>query len=291
MAPTLGSSPTQPSWWPSSVPFPEAANSQTALAIGAALVGGTSALAAARIHRRFLRRYPNVNALPHDIFVKKRWIRGVVTSVGDADNFRLYHTPGPFWNWPLKFRRVPATPKELKDQTLHIRLAGVDAPEGAHFGKQAMPYSGEALSWLQTTVNGRVVYCQLLSRDQYSRVVSIATLAPRLLPGWLFTGRNVSLEMLKAGWATTYEQAGAEYGKKTREQFLLVEAQAKADKRGMWQHGSKGETPAEYKRRHRTAEEEEPAAKTSTATTKRNSDNVNGTSRVKANPKPWWWPF
>lgn len=30
-------------------------------------------------------------------------------SVGDADNFRLYHTPGIGWRWPLKFRTVPST--------------------------------------------------------------------------------------------------------------------------------------------------------------------------------------
>lgn len=97
----------------------------------------------------------------------RRFIRGKVTrfvswqyygsfsanwlmiSVGDADNFRLYHTPGFGWRLPFKFRSVPTTPKgmlqcgpylrgadyiwtELKDQTLHIRLAGVDAPEAAH---------------------------------------------------------------------------------------------------------------------------------------------------------------
>lgn len=71
----------------------------------------------------------------------------ISASVGDADNFRLYHTPGIGWNWPLKFRRIPSTSKgerlyltedfrlfnlcvaDLKDQTLHIRIAGVDAPE------------------------------------------------------------------------------------------------------------------------------------------------------------------
>ena len=28
-------------------------------------------------------------------------------SVGDADNFRLYHTPGFGWRGPLKFRHIP----------------------------------------------------------------------------------------------------------------------------------------------------------------------------------------
>lgn len=40
--------------------------------------------------------------------------------------------------------------------------------------------------------------------------ISIVTLPPLkgLLPGTLFTGKNLSLEMLKAGWGTVYEQVG-----------------------------------------------------------------------------------
>ncbi|KAI0284101.1 hypothetical protein BC826DRAFT_169060 [Russula brevipes] len=40
---------------------------------------------------------------------RKRWIAGVVTCVGDADSFRLYHTPGFGWRGPFKFRGVPTT--------------------------------------------------------------------------------------------------------------------------------------------------------------------------------------
>ncbi|KAI6020514.1 hypothetical protein EDC04DRAFT_2738026, partial [Pisolithus marmoratus] len=54
--------------------------------------------------------------------------------MGDADNFRSYHTPGIGWRW---FRRVPTLAKDLKDQTIHIRIAGIDAPEGGHFGRPA----------------------------------------------------------------------------------------------------------------------------------------------------------
>ncbi|KAF7975978.1 hypothetical protein HWV62_8126 [Athelia sp. TMB] len=175
-------------------------------------------------------------------------------SVGDADNFRLYHTPGFGWRWPLKFRRVPTAGKELKDETIHIRIAGVDAPEAAHFGRPAQPYSAEALAWLKGTIEGRTLRCLLLRRDQYARVVGLVELPPRVLPAALFSGKCLSLEMLRAGWATTYEQAGAEYGKGGKDAFLRVEAEAKAARRGMWASGTKAETPAEYKRRHAKAE-------------------------------------
>lgn len=133
-----------------------------------------------------------------------------ISSVGDADNFRLYHTPALGYSWPLKFGRVPTLQKgsphillfnlynglfvDLKNETLSIRIAGVDAPEvfyvpnatchyflashcffplkASHFGKPAQPYAAESLTWLREKILGKVVYCQLLRKDQYSRVVS-----------------------------------------------------------------------------------------------------------------------
>ncbi|THG95844.1 hypothetical protein EW026_g5880 [Hermanssonia centrifuga] len=56
--------------------------------------------------------------------------------------------------------------------------------------------------------------------------------------------------MLRAGWVVTYEQAGAEYGKWSKDEFLRLQAEAQAAKKGMWKYGMSGETPAEYKRRY-----------------------------------------
>lgn len=63
------------------------------------------------------------------------------------------------------------TCSELKDETLHIRIAGIDAPEAAHFGRPAQPHSAESLEWLRQTLLGKRVRCQLLRKDQYSRIV------------------------------------------------------------------------------------------------------------------------
>lgn len=102
-------------------------------------------------------------------------------------------------------------------------------------------------------------------------------LPPRFLPAFLTPrfGRCLSLEMLRDGWAVTYEQAGAVYGKWGKEHFLELEAKAKlvvyphfslyffscilvylysyenrAARRGQWASGAPSESPAEYKRRH-----------------------------------------
>lgn len=42
----------------------------------------------------------------------------------------------------------------------------------AHFGKPAQPYSAEALAYLTQLVLHRDVKVEMLSKDQYSRIVS-----------------------------------------------------------------------------------------------------------------------
>ena len=202
-------------------------------------LGSATAMSAAMIYRRFGRRIRNVDWVTPTILNRKRWIKGVVTrsaiislppdlrlressdfwfwqtiwSVGDADNFRLYHTPALGYSWPIKFKRIPTQKgsphisslffssmnlfvDDLKNETLSIRIAGVDAPEvfcvskcylpllsysipmfffifkASHFGKPAQPYAAESLTWLREKILGKVVYCQLLRKDQYSRIVS-----------------------------------------------------------------------------------------------------------------------
>lgn len=173
---------------------------------------------------------------------------------------------------------MPTTSKGLKDQTIHIRLAGVDAPEAAHFGRPAQPFSEQALVWLKLQVEGQTVYCQLLRRDQYGRIVSVPFLKPRILPGFLAKGKCVSIEMLRAGWAMVYEQAGAEYGDRTKEEMLAIQHQAQKARLGMWKNGTAGETPAEYKRRY-----------ASPTTTKSDVDAEVSTSKKRqSKDRPLW---
>ncbi|KAH8093112.1 SNase-domain-containing protein [Cristinia sonorae] len=219
------------------------------LVLSALTIGSSATLVGAVVYRRFLRRIPNGEWVTPDVLARKRWIKGYVTSVGDNDNFRLYHTPAFGWRWPLKFRRVPIR-KNLKGQTIHIRLAGIDAPEAAHFGRPGQPHSAEALEWLKSQVENKFVYCQLVRKDQYGRIVALPHVPRKFIPTWITKGKCVSLEMLKAGWAVTYEQAGAEYGRWGKDTFKALQTEAEKSRQGMWKHGSLAETPAEYKRRH-----------------------------------------
>jgi hypothetical protein len=81
--------------------------------IGPALVFTASTVGAIRFYKLYLRRIPSVNHIKPEYF-RRRSLFGRVTSVGDADNFRLYHTPGgrlAGWGW-LPWKTVPATKKD-----------------------------------------------------------------------------------------------------------------------------------------------------------------------------------
>ncbi|KAI9362306.1 hypothetical protein BD770DRAFT_316531 [Pilaira anomala] len=165
------------------------------------------------------KRFKTAAHIPPEVFERRQVISGKVVAVGDSDNFRLYHTPGFGWGW---IRNIPKTRKQLQNQTISVRIAGVDAPEGAHFGMPAQPYSAEAKTFLTNLVLNRRVKVELLSRDQYSRVVAMAYV--RKPP--FFLKKNVSEEMVKAGLASIYVAKGAQYSG-LLERFQKYEAKAK----------------------------------------------------------------
>lgn len=175
-------------------------------------------------------------------FFRSRSLYGRVTSVGDGDNFHMFHTPGGKavgWGW---LRRIPNTRKDLKDRTIPIRIAGVDAPEGAHFGKPAQPFAAEALKWLSDYLLHRNIRAYVYKRDQYNRIVATVYVRRFLIR------RNVGLEMVKRGLATTYEaKSGGEYGG-LKEVYEKAEAKAKRQRKGMWAgNPNEFESPRQYK--------------------------------------------
>ncbi|KAF2498627.1 SNase-domain-containing protein [Lophium mytilinum] len=208
-----------------------------------------------RLYKSYLRRIPSVNYIKPDLF-RRRSLFGKVTSVGDADNFRFFHTPGgriAGWGW-LPWKRVPKRRDELSAKTLHIRIAGIDAPEMAHFGHPAQPYSKEAYDWLSAYILNRRVRAKIYRRDQYDRVIATVFVRKGLFR------RDVGLEMLKSGLATIYEaKSGSEFGK-FEEKYRKAEEKARLATKGIWtqpslwerlrgQRAKDMESPREYKTR------------------------------------------
>ncbi|KAI1433030.1 hypothetical protein GGR50DRAFT_543535 [Xylaria sp. CBS 124048] len=209
----------------------------------------TAVIASMQAYRLYLRRIPGAGHVRPNYFYK-RSLFGQVTSVGDGDNFHLFHTPGgrmAGWGW---LRRVPDKKIGLKNKTIPIRLAGIDAPEGAHFGRPAQPFSTDALNWLSNYILGKRVRAKVYKRDQYDRIIATVYVRSFLVR------RDVGLEMLKMGLATTYEaKSGAEFGG-LEEEYKAAEARAKAKKLGIWSIKAKHfESPRDYKTRMTSLEE------------------------------------
>jgi hypothetical protein len=78
-----------------------------------------AALGILQFYRSYLRRFPGtVHIAPG--FFRRRSLFGRVTSVGDGDNFHLFHTPGgrlAGWGW---LRRVPKDKKVLRGRTVSL---------------------------------------------------------------------------------------------------------------------------------------------------------------------------
>ena len=81
----------------------------------------STCLAFYTFYRSYLRRIPAAGNISPEFF-RNRSLVGRVTSVGDGDNFRIFHTPGgrlAGWGW-MPRRRVPTERKGLKDKTVSL---------------------------------------------------------------------------------------------------------------------------------------------------------------------------
>ncbi|KAF9040090.1 hypothetical protein BJ165DRAFT_1531063 [Panaeolus papilionaceus] len=219
------------------------------LCIGGVAVLYTSSLCR-RVYLRHIKRYPSAEWITPDVLQKGRLLRGVVTHVKDGDNFRIYHKPA------LRLGSVPSTDKELRGQTIHVRIAGYDAPESGYFGNPAQPHAKESTEYLKSLVLGKSVLV---------KPVSIVYIPRLFLPN-----KDLATELLQAGCGVVYDQAGAQYGKIGFEGYKKLEEAARKARVGMWQKGLKVELPSDYKRRIAASPAskvaEEPIAEPDTST-------------------------
>ncbi|GJD09860.1 Probable endonuclease LCL3 [Galdieria sulphuraria] len=151
-----------------------------------------------------VRRYKTAKDIPNSMFQRGSKIKGVVVSVGDG--------------------RHPVLKKRLSEETISVRLAGVDAPECAHFGAPGQEGGEQAKKWLRNYLKDRAVTVQLHSLDQYSRAVCTV----HVRKGILRLKKNVSYELVKVGHAVVYRGFGAEYNGILRK---LENAETEARKR------------------------------------------------------------
>lgn len=185
-----------------------------------------------------LRRITSANSLQNShIGPQSAKLKGCVVSVSDGDTFRLYHRPTWFHS------STPDADTKLSDQTIPIRIVGIDTPEVAKFGKPSQPFGEDAKALLEKHILDRTVNVQILQRDQYGRAV--ANVSRRT---WYGSSQFMDELMLKAGLAEVYQGAGAVYGPRGKDYYLQLEEAARNNKKGMWSEANR-ESAAEFKAR------------------------------------------
>lgn len=240
-------------------------------------------------YHRYLKQCKGVRDIPSQ-WIKRKWLYGKVTAVGDGDNFHFYHLPGGSlggWGWirpiPKLERAIPTGANSTKQRlsvkllnfqffspsyrsqvksrsmyymdmnpkykgkrnlpTISIRISGIDAPERAHFGNKAQPFSDEALNWLRCQILGKRIWIKPLSIDQYNRCVARA-----MYWSWWGGWKDIGLQMVKEGLAVVYEgKTGAEFDGREKI-YRFYEYLARSRKQGLWIQ-KKVETPGEYKKK------------------------------------------
>ena len=133
------------------------------------------------------------------------------------------------------------TIKVVADQMeIIVRLVGIDAPETSHKKYElGQPFSQKSTKYLAGLVLNKSVEIKSYGTDIYGRTLAVVFVA----------GKNVNLEMIKAGLAEVYRGPPAK-GLDLK-QYWKAEEETRDVKRGMWILGDKYISPREWRRGRR----------------------------------------
>jgi endonuclease YncB( thermonuclease family) len=141
---------------------------------------------------------------------------------------------------PLKVSRVTdGDTIHIRDGRVEkiIRLVGIDAPEISHKKREpSQPYGQAATKYLAGLVLNKNVEVNDYGQDIYGRTLGVVFVA----------GKNVNLEMVKAGYAEVYR--GTPAAGFDSAPYRKAEEEARATKKGMWAQGEKYVSPREWRR-------------------------------------------
>lgn len=118
-----------------------------------------------------------------------------------------------------------------------VRLVGIDAPETSK-GKNepGQPFSQSSTKHLAGLVLNKIVDVKGYGMDRYNRVLGVIFL----------DGKNVNLEMIKAGFAEVYR--GDHAPGFDPAPYQQAENEAREARSGMWVQGEKYVSPREWRR-------------------------------------------
>ena len=105
------------------------------------------------------------------------------------------------------------------EQRVHVRLDGIDAPE------LKQPYGKEARDFLASFVLNKSIVVSWHKKDKYRRTVGTLQV----------DGRDMNLELLRAGLAWHYTKYAYEQTDIARTLYSSTERQARVQHLGLWQ--------------------------------------------------------
>lgn len=126
------------------------------------------------------------------------------------------------------------TVQDASLQSHKIRLAGIDAPE------RTQAYGQVSRRSLRDLLLGREVRVDYDKADRYERLVGKIELQ----------GRDVNLEQVRRGLAWHYKKYAQEQSPQDRELYDAAEAQARAERVGLWRH-PQAQPPWDYRKHSR----------------------------------------
>ena len=107
-----------------------------------------------------------------------------------------------------------------------IRLVGIDAPETSKKKNEpGQPFSQKSTKYLASLVLNKVVDLKSYGTGRYGRTLGVV----------FVNGKNVNLEMVKAGLAEAYKGRPAKGF--NPQLYKIAEQEARRNKRGMWIQG------------------------------------------------------
>ena len=158
-------------------------------------------------------RFETVGMIPRSYFDEHRSIYALTERILDGDTLRVRHVPG----YSLTNQAPePLTQRGIAQDTLVIRLYGVDCPEIAKSKNQtSQPFANEAKQYTSDLVYHQMVKITLLQKDRYGRAISMVETLPSAglllssIPG--LGPKDLSIELARLGLAELYTGGGAEY--------------------------------------------------------------------------------
>lgn len=125
------------------------------------------------------------------------------------------------------------------DIEIKVRLVGIDSPEASKKKRNpGQPYSRQATNYLAGLVLNKTVEIKGYGLGPYNRVLGVV----------FVDGKNINLEMVKAGLAAVYR------GRSPRgfdlAPYRETELKAKEQKKGLWSLGNRYQSPTEWRERY-----------------------------------------